>query len=270
MELDVETGERSVRIQLNNENAILYKAVEDEYSFFIEYGIEQISRKAAFLVKRVDEKISGHIYEFVKLKDSDVVSSSAQFYIDDEYVSVVGNKAQAITMFDGYINELYSSTSGKLLGFEVRETLTFASVTKQYDTLWFNLNDFSGFTSIKAIKNDNALSLTSTKNAHDIYVNGSSKIFKPMYNKVLMVETSRKYDIELRNQYFYGYKDQELVEYKTEIPMLFVQAEDLDELVEYLKSYNEISTTFSLNTKIIEKIQYDYDELIDALLKSKI
>jgi hypothetical protein len=172
-------------------------------------------------------------------------------------------------MFDGYINELYSSTSGKLLGFEVRETLTFASVTKQYDTLWFNLNEFSGFTSIKAIKNDNALSLTSTKNAHDIYVNGSSKIFKPMYNKVLMVETSRKYDIELRNQYFYGYKDQELVEYKTEIPMLFVQAEDLDELLEYLKSYNEISTTFSLNTKIIEKIQYDYAELIDAFIEVK-
>ena len=40
-------------------------------------------------------------------------------------------------------------------------------------------------------------------------------------------------------------------------------------IVKQIKSYNEISTSFSLNTKIIEKIQYDYDELIDAFIEVK-
>lgn len=269
MILNVETNLRTVRINLNDENAILYEITENSYAFAIEYGIESLSRKALFIVQREDGKVNGHIFEFISTSNSDVVSSAAQFYIDEEYVSVVGNKAQAIVAFDGYINELYLVSSGKLLGFEVREKLTFASIEKQYDTLWFNLNEFSGISSIKAIKNDDVLALTGAKNAYNIYLNGSEKIFKPKYNTLLLVETSRKYDVELRNQYFYGYEDEKIVEYKTSVPMMFVQAEDLDDLVDYLSSYSKVSTTFNLNTKHIEKIQSDYATLIDIFIASK-
>lgn len=100
-------------------------------------------------------------------------------------------------------------------------------------------------------------------------MNGDSKVFKPKHNTVLLVETSRKYDIELRTQYFYGYEDEKLVEYKTEIPMLFVQAEDLNDLVSYLASNNKISTNFNLNSKYIAKIQSDYGTLVDEFILFK-
>lgn len=269
MELNAKTYEKSVRIKLNDNNAILYNVTKNSYAFYIKYGIDSLSRTAKFYVTRNGNEVNGSIYEFISLSGSDVVASSAEFYIDNEYVSVVGNKANQIVAFKGYINELYSVSTGNLLGYEVRETLTIASVTTQYNTLWFNLNEFSGIESIKVIENDNNLSSTGVRNPHDVYLNNSLDIFKPKYNKILTVETSRKYDIELRNQFFYGYVDEKLVEYKTEIPMLFVQEEDLDDLVDYLDSYNDISTEFTLAKKYIQKIQEDYDTLIDIFIEHK-
>ena len=51
--------------------------------------------------------------------------------------------------------------------------------------------------------------------------------------------------------------------------MLFVQEEDLDDLVDYLDSYNDISTEFTLAKKYIQKIQEDYDTLIDIFIEHK-
>ena len=42
----------------------------------------------------------------------------------------------------------------------------------------------------------------------DIYLNDGNKIFEPAKNSKLGISTSRKYDIELRTQYFYGYEDE--------------------------------------------------------------
>ena len=51
--------------------------------------------------------------------------------------------------------------------------------------------------------------------------------------------------------------------------MLFVQEEDLDDLVDYLDSYNDIKTEFTLAKKYIQKIQEDYDTLIDIFIEHK-
>lgn len=269
MDLDTETNERSVRIEFNDNNVIKYVINESSYNFVIKYGIDDLSRKAYFYVEREDENVCGNIYEFITTKEKDVISSGADFYIDDEYLSVVGNKAEQIIAFKGYINELYLVDTGKLLGFEVRETLTFAQITQQYNTLWFNLNEFKGINTIKAIPSDDLINLTGTKNPYNIYLNGNSKIFKPKHNTVLLVETSRKYDIELKTQTFYDYSEGKLVEHQVKVPMLFVQEEDLESLLDYLQSVNNLSVEFKLPQKYIQKIQDDYDTLIDIFIEHK-
>lgn len=269
MDLDTETNERSVRIEFNDNNVIKYVINENSYNFVIKYGIDDLSRKAYFYVEREDENVCGNIYEFITTKEKDVISSGADFYIDDEYLSVVGNKAEQIIAFKGYINELYLVDTGKLLGFEVRETLTFAQITQQYNTLWFNLNEFKGINTIKAIPSDDLINLTGTKNPYNIYLNGNSKIFKPKHNTVLLVETSRKYDIELKTQSFYDYSEGKLVEHQVKVPMLFVQEEDLESLLDYLQSVNNLSVEFKLPQKYIQKIQDDYDTLIDIFIEHK-
>ena len=173
MTYDIKTLEKSVRIQLSENNAMKYCVTDNSYVFAIEYGLESISRKAYFQIERDEktESVEGHIYEFIKYKDKDVIPSCADFYIGNDYTSVVGNKASGLVGFSGYINELYETEEGKLLGYEVRETLSFAGISGQYNTLWFNLNNISGITSVKAIENENNTGTYSNKNPHNIYLN---------------------------------------------------------------------------------------------------
>lgn len=270
---DIKTSEKSVRIQLSENNAMKYIITDNSYVFALQYGVEEVSRKAYFQISRnvVDESISGHIYEYVQFKDKDLVPSCADFYINDEYTSVVGNKAGGLIGFKGYINELYETNKGKLLGYEVRETLTVLGVSGQYNTIWLNLNNISGINSVKAVQNENNTGTYTNKNPYDIYLNGSDAKFEPTYNKKLGVNTSRKYDIELRTQYFYGYQDNKLVKYKTNVPMLFVQADNdkdtnFSDFPSDILSKSGINADINLASKIIEKIQLDYSILIDVFI----
>ena len=97
--------------------------------------------------------------------------------------------------FDGYINELYETDNAKLLGYEIRETFTKWSITATYHTHWFNLNNISGITSVKAIKNEESTYGLGGNNNHNIYLNGSSSIFQPTYNTKLFVQTSGKFAV---------------------------------------------------------------------------
>lgn len=198
----------------------------------------------------------------------------ADFYINDEYVTAVGNKASGLVGFKGYINELYKTNEGKLLGYKVRETLTIAGISGQYNTLWFNLNNISGINSVKAVENENNTGTYSNKNPHDIYLNGSASKFEPTYNKKFGVNTSRKYDVELRKQYFYGYQDNKLVEYETKIPMMFIQ-DDNDKDTNFtdfptdILSKSGITASVNLAQKYLDKIRADYASLIDVFIAHK-
>lgn len=275
MTYNILTLEKAVRIQLSENNAMKYVVTDNSYVFGIEYGVETVSRKAYFQITKDEENnVSGHIYEYVQYKDTDLVPSCADFYIGKEYTSVVGNKARGLAGFKGYINELYETKDGKLLGYEVRETLTILGVSGQYNTLWFNLNNITGIDSIKAIENENNTGTYSNKNPHDIYLNGSSSKFEPTYNKKLSVNTSRKYDVELRKQYFYGYNDGEFYEYETSIPMMFIQADnDIDtnfsDFSKDIFSKSGITASVNLASKYLNKIQSDYALLIDIFIANK-
>lgn len=273
MEYNILSLQKSVRIQLTENNAMKYVVTDNAYTFGIQYGVENVSRKAYFNIERAqDESITGHIYEFVQYKDKDLVPSCADFYINDEYTSVVGNKASGIPGFAGYINELYETNAGKLIGYKVRETFTKWGFEKTYNTLWFNLNNIQNINTVKAIDNGG---VDPHENNHDVYLNNSDTIFAPAKNK-LIVETSRKYDVEMRKQYFYGYNEGELTEYETNIPMMFIQ-DDGDKSGETnystfendILSKNGIAASVSLASKYLTKIRADYLSLIDTFIENK-
>lgn len=275
MTYNVATSEKAVRIKLTENNAMKYVSTADTYAFAIQYGVEAVNRKAYFQLNRLqDESIQGHIYEFVQFKDKDMVPSCADFYIGKTYTSVVGNKASGLVGFKGYINELYKTNEGKLLCYEVRETLTVLGISGQYNTLWFNLNDINGITSVKAIANENNTGNYTNKNPYDVYLNGSSSKFEPTYNKKLGKNTSRKYDVEFRKQYFYGYQEDKLVEYETKIPMMFIQDNNdkdtnFNDFPSDILSKSGITASVKLAQADLNKVRDDYSKLIDAFIANK-
>ena len=275
MAYNIATLEKAVRIQLSENNAMRYVVTDNSYVFGLKYGVTTVSRKAYFQINRLqDESIQGHIYEFVQYKDKDLMPACADFYINDTYTSVVGNKASGMPGFTGYINELYKTSEGKLLGYEVRETFTKWGVTATYHTLWFNLNNITGINSVKAIKNDESTYGLGANNNHNIYLNGSDSIFEPTYNKKLMVTTSRKYDVEMRKQYFYGYNEGQFTEYEVQLPMMFIQADhdgytNFTDFPSDILSKSGIVASVNLSTTYLNKIQSDYATLVDAFIEHK-
>ena len=269
---NIKTGERAVRIHISDTNAMRYVVTDTEYTFAIQYGASSANRTAYCNLKKKGSGSEGHIYEYITVKGKDAVKSCADFYIDGTYTSVVGNKANGIIGMDGYINELYKTSEGKLLGYKVQETKTVFGITGTYHTLWFNLSDIKGISSVRVTEHtdDNKNDL----NANNVYVNGSSALFTPTYNKKLVVKTSRKYDIELRTQYFYGKDGSDFTCYETKIPMMFIQ-DDHDDYTNYsdfpsdIKSENKISASVSLSNQILSKIRSDYDTLIPVFKENK-
>lgn len=266
--------QKTVRIQLNDNNAMKYIIKDNYYSFVIEYGLSTVSRKAYFQVScNEDKSVEGHVYEFVQFKDKDLVPSCADFYIGETYTSVVGNKASGIIGFAGYINELYSTTQGKLIGYKVRETFNKWGIEKTYNTLWFNLNNITGINSVKAIDNGG---VDPHENNHDIYLNGSGSKFVPTRNKYLFVSTSRRYDVEMRKRFFYGLDNNELKEYEITIPMMFIQDDGTESGETNYSTFETdiledcgIAASVNLANTYLEKIREDYLTLIDIFIANK-
>lgn len=256
--MDVETSQRIVRIQLGEANALTYTILEDSYEFAIKYlG----ARTAMFSIKRAnDGSVTGKIYEYLTV--AGVQSSSrAEFYITDSYVSVVGNKASGMIGFTGCINELYNAENGTMIGYEVKESLS--SIV--YNTLWFNLKDISGINTIKYIP-------ATQEDTAKLYVNGSTSVWKNKKVGGLGVKMlSRRFDIEFRTQYVYAYdaQNEAYVEYRVEVPMLFVQEEVYDTLVSDVKEVNQVTISVLIDKDDVEKILNDYDTLIPIFEKDK-
>lgn len=265
MEYAISSHTKTVRIQLGEGNALKFVITPNSYTFGLEYGIEKVSRKAYFTISEDEYTgVEGHIYEYVQYKDKDLVPACADFYINNGYVSVVGNKAHAIIGFTGFINELYLANQGKLLGYKIKETFTKRGINATYHTLWFNLNNITGITNVKAIDNGGT---DPHENNHDIYLNSSASIFTPTKNKKGFIPTSRKYDVEMRTQFFYGVESEQVVEYERDIPMMFIQ-DDHDDYTNYTDFEHDIQTdcgitaSVNLSNTYLSKIRTDYSTLI--------
>ena len=277
----VATAEKVIKISLNELNVLKCIFTEDQYTFGISYGIpvgEKTGIRTAFCVlnKSVDEddeenvSYEGHIYEYISYmsdeKTTNLIKSSADFYIDDKYCSVIGNKASGLVGSDAMINELYDVKTGRLYGYMVEENIEKWLMNVTYHTFFFNLCDINNIFTVKAVPNGK---VDPTDNHSDVYVNGSKEIFAPEHNGTKLFPTSRKYDIELRDHYNYGLdKDEKLVKYEAQIPMMFIQDDD----VYHTDKYNNTDfTDFSsdmvksgvnnafvtLENLVIEKIRED-------------
>jgi uncharacterized repeat protein (TIGR02543 family) len=262
LEYNITTLSKVGRVQIGDANAFRYEISEGSYKFGIKYaGI----RRAYFEISEDEEgNVEGAIYEYLGIDGTFTSGSCAQFFIDEDYVSVVGNKSDSMMGWTGTINELYAVDEGKLIGYEVRETLS--SIT--YNTLWFNLDDTSGITSIKA-----ETAPLEASNPHLIYVNGSTNVFViTKYGGISTKTLSRRYDIELRSQFFYFMDGEVLTSVEVQVPMLFVQEEKLSSLAaDILAANSGVISTFSLNvaTTDLNRILNDYDTLIDAFIAQK-
>ena len=272
----VSSNTKTARIQLGEGNALKFVIEDDSYTFGIEYGVTQVSRAAYFTISQDnnEDTAEGHIYEYVQYQGEDKVASCADFYIDETYTSVVGNKASGMPGFTGFINELYKTENGKLLGYKVKETFTKWGFEKTYNTLWFNLNNINNISNVKAISNG---SVDPHENNHDIYLNNSSSVFEPAKNKVAIVNTSRKYDVEMRKQYFYRYvENNDIVEHEVDIPMMFIQDDGTESgetnystFESDILSKNGIAASVNLSNAYLEKIRADYLSLIDIFVENK-
>lgn len=245
------TGEKVVRIQIGDSNALKYVMNENSYQFAIRYlGV----RRAYFSVKRnKDDTVEGNIYEFLTLNGAEL-KSSADFYIDDLYTTVVGNKASGMPGWTGTIAEVYNNSNGKLVGYEVEEILSKIA----YNSLWFDLDVIKGINSIKYVEK------TETTDEH-FYINGSNKAWET--KKVGGIGTkmlSRRFDIEFRTQYFYTLNEQtnEYEKVEVKVPMFFVQEEVYDDLVDDVKETNDITINVDLQKYDLNEILIGYDNYL--------
>ena len=263
MAMNMQSREKTVRIQLGDANALTYTVGTNSYSFAIKYlGV----RTAYFTVqKNADGTVTGQINEHLTVSGVGT-HSSADFIITDTYVSAVGNKASGILGFTGYINELYDTATGALLGYEVRETAEVLSKEIIYNTLWFNLSDVDGITSVQYREKTEEATAA-------FFLNGSTKEWK---NKVVggisLKTASRRYDIEMRTQYFYVLAEDGSTyeEVAVKVPMLFVQEEQLDTLTADVAEKNSgLTLRVDTASPSLKKIHTDYKTLIDAFIEHK-
>ncbi len=275
MEYDLTKEAKGMFISLGDSYKVKYVITENGYEMATTYGLtiagKAASRSSYLSIVKSNGKTTGHIYEYTTYEGSDKIKACAYFYVENGYVSVVGNKSSGMTGFDGYINELYSANEGRLLGYEVREELTIAGVTGTYNTLWFNLWDIQGINSVKVT--DKTDSNKSGKSTVDVYLNGSSKMLSPTYNtKPIIGKTSRKYDIEYRTRYYYTYdaENDMYVANAVQVPMMFIQEGDnYNSFSADMLSDNGITASVSLSSNHLNKILDDYDTLIDVFITNK-
>lgn len=258
--MNTETSTKSARIQIGDANALTYTVADNYYEFAIKYlGM----RSSYFKITRnAENEISGHIYEYLTVSSVEI-ASAADFYINEDYVCAVGNKAGSMIGFDGYICETYNADSGKMLGYEVMETESNLDVT--YNTLWFDLNKISGINSIKYVDGTGG-------SASAFYVNGLSDAWESKKVGGLSLKSlSRRFDIEFRTQYFYVYDSVNDVynSVKVEVPMLFVQEENYETLAEDILSANEITVTVSVSNQNLEIITSNYELFVNTFIENK-
>ena len=273
MEYDLVADAKGMYISLGDAYKLKYVIAEDRYEMATTYGVtiagKSGSRSSYLSIDIENNKTTGHIYEYTTFEESDKIKACADFYVENGYVSVVGNKASGMITFDSYINELYLANEGRLLGYEIREEKTIAGITGTYNTLWFNIWDIRGINSIKVTDKTDANK--SSRSTVDVYLNGSSTLLSPTYNTKL-VKTSRKYDVELRTRYYYSYDEanDKYVITAVDIPMMFIQeGANYNSFKTDMLNDNGIDVSVSLNSAYLNKILTDYDNLIDIFIANK-
>ncbi len=271
---ELKSGTKTIYISVGEAIKTYYSISDNNYAMYTEYNTlvseNNVSRKAYLSIsKNDDETLEGNIIENTTFTDKSLVSAVAQFYVNEKHLRVVGNKASGMVAFDGYIDEIYNISNGKLQMYEVQEQLTIAGVTGTYNTYWMDLNKIYGLTSIKVL--DKTDDNESSKSTVDVYLNNSTTMLQPTYNKKI-VKTSRKYDVELRKRYYYIYdsSNETYVVKEVEIPMMFVQSGDnYNSFVSDMLSDNNLTVSFNLDDSSKTELDSNYSNDIETFKTTK-
>lgn len=277
---NTQTGINEGRIQLANNAVAKYETSENKLKFNVSLSIAGVANMKQVEFVKTNGIVSGHFYEYTGAKEV-ALKTSAVFNFDSQYASIMSAKREGDDLLVNGFEEVYDVSTGEFISGEVEETVKIVD----YDTHWVNIYDVTGITSVKAVKND--ANVDPTKNQYDVYLNGVNEIFTPEYNKIVLVKTSRHFDIEMRDVYYVveisngDDIDYEVV--KTQIPMLFVQEENISDFTEEAKDNNKnafatnpvlplenISLAQSNFAQLKAKLdalkeQVTYDEMVGAL-----
>lgn len=249
------------RIQITDGVALKYEATATTLKLAVKYTFDGTGMLQQLYFERNDGAVAGHLYEYVG-NDSTGLKTSAVIASNSSITSIVSNKRETDDLKTQAYEEVYNSVTGQMIGGEVTENVS----SINYDTLWLNLYDLQGLTSIRVEKDQNAM------NADTIYINGSSEAIK---TKLVGISggskaTSRRFDIEMKDVWYIvaENKDSEITykKQKTAIPMLFVQREQLSTLSADFNEKNNVTLTVKSNTNAITQ---NFDLLSDSFIELK-
>lgn len=287
MSVDIATGVNVFRIQLNNNNVMKYVVSDNYYAYGMNLDIEIDSyigsKKGYYEISKdiTTNVITGHMYEIIKYQVSEETitsKSSSDFYINDTYVSVIGNKTNNSVLSENYVSELYELSTGHLLVYKVEETYEKWGANKTYNTLFFNLNNIDNINKVKLVENTNT---DPHENNNDVYVNDKESIFVATRNKIKQgsetIEASRRYDIEMRKQYFYTLdSENKPVKHEVLTPMMFIQDDGTEPGETNFSTFetdiltdNYIKGKVNLSDDHLTKVRQDYSNLIPAFKENK-
>ena len=138
-----------------------------------------------------------------------------------------------------------------MLAYEVKESAS--AIT--YNTMWFNLYDVQGISSIR-------YNPKTEEESASFSINDKSSVWKAKTYGISggLKIASRRFDLEFRTQYFYYYDsaNEKYVKTAVQVPMLFVQEEVYADLSKDVKSTNGVQINVSLDEKYIKKLNEEY------------
>ena len=265
---DSNANEYKGRIDIAQSGILNYEMNDNYLKFNIALKIKGVLvMKQIEFVRNSNGAVSGYFYEYAGLKSA-AIKTSAVIAFNSDYAVVMSAKRESEDLLINGYEEVYSSKTGQFISAEVLEN----NMLTDFDTFWVNVSDVTGINSIKLVRNDNT---SLNENLHDVYINGSKEVFKPVKNKLAFVETSRKFDIEMKTVYYVvassegGKINYEVQE--AEIPMVFVQKKNVaDFSTDIVKENKEtFSTTPALPTAKIQISENNFSSLYEILTAVK-
>ncbi len=242
---DIDEETYGARVQIAADNVLKYEVAPT--SLTIAWTVLNVHATQIIFMENESGIVEGHIYEYTKL----LGNSSTYLKVDENYTTVVGTKGDFIPTADGRNCEVYDNTTGKLVGTEVKETTKVPLLgTFTYDTLWYNLRDVQGITSIKKIDGKE-----SGVNPDTIYINGSTE--KLHSKNVSITNASRRFDIEFKEvcAYTYNTAKEQYEQITFEVPMVFIQETAIETFEEDFADENKLNNEKDANITVHLTVQ---------------
>ncbi len=248
------------RIQLTNSNVIKYEMLDNSLTFGV--SIFNTAMTKLHFERNSQNLVEGYVYEFYGTETKNI-KTTALIKIDKDYTSIISNKRETDDLvIEGYM-EVYDNKTSNLVGAQVKEMVK----NIDYDTKWYNIFDITGITNIKVTDAQNGL------NANTIYINNN---IKPIKTKIVGVNplsggASRRFDIEMKDMYYYTYntETEEYDKVKINIPMLFVQSDFVESFTKDFNEKNNVTASINISTLQKEYFNAEYETCIDNYLALK-